>query len=95
MKFKATAWVRDPQGGREDSPDGRFVLTPGHGLRYRLTDTKTDIETEWNTIAKVRGEVQRILGAAVHEPLDPEVEAELVDWLTQFDPVPSTEGDSK
>lgn len=85
MRFQATAWIRDPQGGREDSPDGRFILCAGRRCRYLLIDNRTGRMVEVRTLAEVRATVRLILDT-VSLPLEPEVEADVVDFLRRFDP---------
>jgi len=87
MKYKRLAWIRDPQGGREDSPCGRFVLWgPTDFVRcYTLEDTETEKSYECRTLQDVRRTVLEILSDDVKRPLSAEDEAEILEFLQKFD----------
>jgi len=85
-KYEPVAWVRNPQGGREDSPDGRFILTGDTG-DYTLEDTVTGERwTGLQTIRQVRdGLLSFVRDEMLNQPLTPEQNAEMERFLTSFE----------
>lgn len=84
MRFKSTAWIRNPQGGREDSPDGRFILW-GDTLDYHFYDNFDLVSYgPFRTLGGVRRKVIEILSQDHKRPLTRDQQQDVLQFLARY-----------